>query len=539
MKVNIKWNKRQFSDMELDPTLGIHHFKNTILDLTGIPVDRQKLVVKGILIKEDKDFVHIKEGQQIMLMGNSATVVAPKEPTLFVEDMTAEQKAEKGAIISSGMVNLGNTCYMNSVLQCFRHMPDLRNTLNLVNQSVSRNVPAIFTVSLRDLFNQLDRAGKAVTPMEFVSILRGNFPQFAQTTARGGYMQQDAEEFYNTVIQCINNAVVTPNQQANTPSFLNVEIEETLTCIETDSEVSITKSENLNKLVCNIQGGPGASVTVNNIYEGLKLGLGGNLEKYSEVLQRNALWNKTQRVSKLPKFICVQFMRFFWKPTPESRDHAGVKCKILRPVAFTEVLDLYEFCSESLQEKLKVNRSEVLKRENEKIAQSSATVAAALAGGDDTNIPPIPTPTPAATATTSDGGDIMEIEDEDERALQLALALSLGDHNGTAPATTSTTSASSAASPATTVTETQPISDPSLPCAGFTGNYELFGVVTHKGRSADSGHYIAWVRQSPGSDYWWKYDDESVSELRSVDILELKGGGDWHTAYLNFYRYKE
>ena len=61
----------------------------------------------------------------------------------------------------------------------------------------------------------------------------------------------------------------------------------------------------------------------------------------------------------------------------------------------------------------------------------------------------------------------------------------------------------------------------------FTGCYELMGVVTHKGRSADSGHYIGWVRQSPGSDFWWKYDDDIVSEVGTAEILNLKGGGDW------------
>lgn len=30
------------------------------------------------------------------------------------------------------------------------------------------------------------------------------------------------------------------------------------------------------------------------------------------------------------------------------------------------------------------------------------------------------------------------------------------------------------------------------------GNYELVGVLTHKGRSADSGHYVAWVHKSGG-----------------------------------------
>lgn len=75
--------------------------------------------------------------------------------------------------------------------------------------------------------------------------------------------------------------------------------------------------------------------------------------------------------------------------------------------------------------------------------------------------------------------------------------------------------------------------------SSFRGHYELMGVVTHKGRSADSGHYIGWVRKEAGSSQWWKYDDDTVSEVTTADILNLKGGGDWHTAYLNFYRFKE
>lgn len=75
--------------------------------------------------------------------------------------------------------------------------------------------------------------------------------------------------------------------------------------------------------------------------------------------------------------------------------------------------------------------------------------------------------------------------------------------------------------------------------AGFRGIYELHGIVTHKGRSADSGHYIGWVRQSPGSSYWWCFNDDKVTEVRTEDILLLRGGGDREMAYLNFYRFKE
>ena len=94
---------------------------------------------------------------------------------------------------------------------------------------------------------------------------------------------------------------------------------------------------------------------------------------------------------------------------------------------------------------------------------------------------------------------------------------------------------------------------PGLP-DNFQGQYELFAVVTHKGRDADGGHYMAWVRAdkpegSPEAekiadsdetnDDWYVFDDDEVSPCKTEDVLKLKGGGDWHMSYLNFYRCKK
>ena len=43
------------------------------------------------------------------------------------------------------------------------------------------------------------------------------------------------------------------------------------------------------------------------------LGLKGTLEKRSPVLGRDALWTRTTRISRLPRYLCVQFMRFYVK----------------------------------------------------------------------------------------------------------------------------------------------------------------------------------------------------------------------------------
>ena len=41
-----------------------------------------------------------------------------------------------------------------------------------------------------------------------------------------------------------------------------------------------------------------------------------------------------------------------------------------------------------------------------------------------------------------------------------------------------------------------------------SGWYNLKGVLTHKGRSIDSGHYIGWTKNG---DKWVKFDDDKVT----------------------------
>ncbi|KAG8251673.1 Ubiquitin carboxyl-terminal hydrolase 14 [Homalodisca vitripennis] len=56
-----------------------------------------------------------------------------------------------------------------------------------------------------------------------------------------------------------------------------------------------------------------------------------------------------------------------------------------------------------------------------------------------------------------------------------------------------------------------------------SGFYTLQAVLTHKGRSSSSGHYVAWVRQK--GDTWLKCDDDQVSPVTTEEILKLSGGG--------------
>jgi len=54
---------------------------------------------------------------------------------------------------------------------------------------------APFNSTLSSTFSSLDNSINPVQPSGFVMAMRGAFPQFGEQSQRGGYAQQDAEEF--------------------------------------------------------------------------------------------------------------------------------------------------------------------------------------------------------------------------------------------------------------------------------------------------------------------------------------------------------
>mmetsp|Transcript_5254 Transcript_5254/g.7263 ORF Transcript_5254/g.7263 Transcript_5254/m.7263 type:complete len:526 (-) Transcript_5254:361-1938(-) len=523
VKVNIKWNKQVFSDIELDQNESVETFKTQLWTLTCVPVQRQKLMARGAwpgVLKDDTDLskCKIKEGQQIMLMGSAEVVQAPAEKVVFLEDMTEEEVAKTGAVLPAGMVNLGNTCYMNSTLECLRYVPELREALKNSSSSTNEANPASknFTNALNETYNQLDSTTESLPPMLFVQVLRSMYPQFAQQGPRGGYMQQDAEELYSavqsTLAQNLTERYCLP-ELGGASNFIDalfgLEVEETLTCEECPEEPPVVRTDLIRKLVCNIQGGAGSTLNISHLHEGVQLGFEGTIEKNSEILGRNAVWKKTQRIKRLPRYICVQFMRFYWKATPESRDHTGVKCKIMKPVSFPGIMDVYNFCNEDLKSILGVTRE---KDSDEMLVKSGEEEKKTGESNEEKKEERKEEPKKEDDSVVSTM-DVEVEEGEDADALKAALALSMQTD------------------------ESRGLAGPGLP-SDFKGNYELFGVVTHKGREADGGHYMGWVKQEGSGDKWFVFDDADVSETTEEEVMKLKGGGDWHMAYLTFYRFK-
>jgi len=57
-----------------------------------------------------------------------------------------------------------------------------------------------------------------------------------------------------------------------------------------------------------------------------------------------------------------------------------------------------------------------------------------------------------------------------------------------------------------------------------SGLYTLQAVLTHKGRTSTSGHYVAWVKHSANT--WLMCDDDDVTPVTADDVLKLSGGGN-------------
>lgn len=470
--VSVKWQKEFFPAVEIDTTQSPYVFKCQLFDLTGVPPERQKIMVKGGLLKDDADWstLGVKEGQKLMMMGTADEIVkAPEKGPVFMEDLPEEEQVVAVGH-SAGLFNLGNTCYMNSTVQCLHSVPELKSALIKYPHSGRSNdldQPShMLTCATRDLFSELDKNVKPVAPMQFWMVLRKKYPQFGQLH-NGVFMQQDAEECWTQLLYTLSQSLRSPGSSENLDTvkeLFGVELVSRMHCEESGEESSETES--VYSLKCHI------SHEVNHLHEGLKHGLKSELEKASPSLGRSAIYVKESRINGLPRYLTIQFVRFFWKR------ESNQKAKILRKVDYPLELDVYDLCSDDLRKKLEAPRQILRDEEGKKLGLKNS-------------------------ASKDNDVKMADAEGSSNRSGESSLATS----------------------------------DEGVPTdkeTHLTGIYDLVAVLTHKGRSADSGHYVGWVKQESGK--WIEFDDDNPIPQREEDITKLSGGGDWHMAYICMYK---
>ncbi|KAL8768977.1 MAG: hypothetical protein Q9209_004894 [Squamulea sp. 1 TL-2023] len=549
-------------ELELDPSSTGETFKFQLYSLTGVEPERQKILVKGGQLKDETDLssLGVKPGQTFMMMGTpsggSAVLERPKEKMKFMEDMTEAEAAKSEGATPAGLVNLGNTCYMNSTLQTLRCVPELQQELQKYSASSTSSGPDLsqfriggnsldLTSSLRDLYKQMSETQDGFPPMMFLNALRTAFPQFAQKSKTGnGYAQQDAEEAWSQIVSQLRQKLKikdvapkeaeTSSQQTTDVSFidryLSGRLESILECDEAAAreggEEPVHSEDVFLKLDCHI------SKDTNHLRDGILAGLEEKIEKKSTVLDRDAIYTKKSRIARLPKYLTVHFVRFFWKREAQK------KAKIMRKVTFSHELDAVEFCTETLRHQLVPVRDKVreIRKDEEDVSRARKRQKMAHKQEEDRERE-LKAKGPA----------------DETRLVKDKQAENKDGDSETADAIYKTDAeydAERAASILAAKQELFALINPDLAKdegANKSGLYELRGLVTHQGASADSGHYTSYVKKQGAVDAqtgkrkeedgkWWWFNDDKVSDVDAEKIETLAGGGESHSALILLYR---
>ncbi|XP_059163013.1 ubiquitin carboxyl-terminal hydrolase 14-like [Physella acuta] len=489
-KVNVKWGKEKFTDVECNTDEAPELFKAQLFALSGVQPCRQKVMVTGSILKDDdwgpaKN--KLKDGVMLLMMGTADELpMEPADKPVFVEDMS-EQQLASALDIPAGLTNLGNTCYMNATVQCLRAVPELKDALKRFTGGLTvagAISPAdSITAALRDLYGSMDRTSAPIPPIIFLQVLHMVYPRFAEKGENGGYQQQDANECWTEIVRSLQQKLkgassssrsIEPMETSSTESastsssslsvsdkgfidqYFGGEFETTMKCNEAPEEDVLKGTEKFLQLSCFIE------KDVKYMHTGLHSRLEETVTKNSPTLGRDAIYTKSSKISRLPAYLTIQFVRFFYK------EKQSTNAKILKDIKFPLSLDVFDLCTPALQQKLIPMRDKFKAAEDKKVEQAQSAKGKA----------------PLVKDSKKD-------------------------------------------------LKTEPYWFPDDTGSNNSGYYELTAVLTHKGRSSSSGHYVAWVKRK--GDEWLMFDDDRVTPVMSEDILKLSGGGDWHCAYVLLY----
>ncbi|CAL4125423.1 unnamed protein product, partial [Meganyctiphanes norvegica] len=238
-----------------------------------------------------------------------------------------------------------------------------KNVISGGESSASGNSGSLLTVSIQDTYRNMDNGNTAI-PLVLVNLFRTTFPRFAEQGEQGMYMQQDASECWTELMRLLQDELPAKEPEKTLKNYSSNLISQYFTgqfqcewkCVESETEGVTNSTDDFKQLSCHI------SQDVKYLHTGLKARLQEQITKKSTTLDRDAVYTKKSLISRLPAYLPVEMVRFFYK------EKEGVNAKILKDVKFPMVLDVFDFCTKELQDRLLPNRIRY-KEMDERIAE--------------------------------------------------------------------------------------------------------------------------------------------------------------------------
>lgn len=475
ISATIKWGK-EVLQVEVDPSDSLNSLKSKIQERTRVPAEKQKLLgLKPGSADNSLSSLGFVPTKHLLLIGAPEGTVIPTAVS-SVENAGSKKSGnqQQTSLELNGITNIGNTCYLSSALQLIRSIPEVKDFLQGY-QGDSQLLKEIGAL----LHRLSEKTSESTAPITLLREFQAKFPQFAAVDESYRPMQQDAHEALNSLLQEISPALPSSLQylfSGELHQILNTSLSSPASDDTAEHATSVPQVDESTTSTTTSS----TTETKENVapFTILSCNLSGEVQGIEAALDK--VFNEEFSTDSEPSQQEKKYSRV-------SRIAKAPEYLLIHLVRFSWRTDV--------NKKAKILKPisfpvtlDIDRFVTPELRDSQKPIRQAIRARQDAEM---------------------------ERRKRSRL------HSTTEEA------------PSTDASEVDPVP---ATLQNESGYYELCGVISHKGRSADGGHYIYWGKRGGR---WIVYDDTHAAEVSEEDVLRLRGIGESHIAYVLLYRSRD